>query len=203
LRGALATKQSGLPISAQGGLAPKARSPPAIASCNPPWRVTALRARPILPAAIRLLLHFAHQLACDHGLDRGGGHVLADSGVFEPALEARTYVRVFLAVRSFLNICLVSARSSVGGAACTGASGGYSVFELGQHAQNDRLQRGQVQGCRFPKNLVVDAVVFVAKRIADGDNVGPRGVGITRPQFLGRAASEIIWIARSVTRRRL
>jgi hypothetical protein len=26
----------------------------------------------------------------------------------------------------------------------------------------------------------------VAKRIADGDNVGPRGIGITRPQFLGQ-----------------
>src|SRR5213075_2849693 len=55
------------------------------------------------------------KLVRDHGLDRGGGRFLADSGVFEPALEARTYVRVFPCHDcNSLNRCLASARSSVG-----------------------------------------------------------------------------------------
>src|SRR5882724_1955418 len=62
-----------------------------------------------------LFLHFASQLACYHSLDRRGGCFLADSGVVEPAFEARTYVRVFPCHDcNSLSLCLASVRSSVG-----------------------------------------------------------------------------------------
>src|SRR5437764_1236078 len=41
------------------------------------------------------LLHFAGELARDHRLDRGGGNLLADSLLAQPAVEAGPYVRVF------------------------------------------------------------------------------------------------------------
>jgi hypothetical protein len=47
-----------------------------------------------------------------------------------------------------------------------------SAFKFGKHALDDGLQLWQVRGCGFPQDLVVDA------------------------------ASETIWIARSVMRRR-
>src|ERR1700675_2502182 len=62
-----------------------------------------------------LFLHFTRKLACDHGLDRGCGHLLADSGVVEPAFEAGTYMRVFpYHDCNFLNLSLASVNSSGG-----------------------------------------------------------------------------------------
>jgi hypothetical protein len=34
-------------------------------------------------------------------------------------------------------------------------------------------------------------MVFMPQRIADSDDVGPRRVGITRPQFLGQGARRL------------
>src|ERR1700675_737901 len=65
-----------------------------------------------------LFLHFTRKLACDHGLDRGCGHLLADSRVFEPAFEAGTYMRVFPCHDcNSLNLSLASVNSS-GGVLC-------------------------------------------------------------------------------------
>ena len=63
-----------------------------------------------------------------------------------------------------------------------------SAFELRNHPQNGRLQLRQINSRGFPQNLVVDAVIFMPQRIADGDDVGPWRFWITRPQLLRQGA---------------
>jgi hypothetical protein len=67
-----------------------------------------------------------------------------------------------------------------------GGSASDSLFNLRDHPHDDRLQLRQVDSRSFPQNLIVDAMIFMPQRIADGDDVGPWRIGIARPQVFGQ-----------------
>ena len=52
-----------------------------------------------------------------------------------------------------------------------------------RHPLDHGVKLGKIDGCHLPNDVGIDAMVFVAELVADGDDVRPGYIGIALPQF--------------------